>query len=112
MGGVVHKGLVFAEAIGVEGEDALRVLRESLAYSRVMDTKGEKMVRGDFQTQARLTQHLKDVRLMLDAASAVGLKLPLSEAHRRLMEKAEAAGYGDADNSAVIKALEHFIARS
>lgn len=30
-----------------------------------MDTKGRKMVEGDFRTQARLSQHLKDVRLIL-----------------------------------------------
>jgi len=100
------EGLVFAKAIGVESQAALHVLRESLAYSRIMDTKGEKMVQGDFQTQARLTQHLKDVRLMVDAASAAGLRLPLSEAHRQLLEKAEAGGYGEADNSAVIQAYE------
>ena len=43
-----------------------------------------------------------DRRLML-AASA--LPLPLSEAHRQLLEKAEALGYGEADNSAIIKAI-------
>jgi hypothetical protein len=29
----------------------------------------------------------------------------LSETHRQLLEKAESLGFGDADNSAVIKAL-------
>jgi len=100
------EGLVFAEAIGVDANGALRVLQESMAYSRVMDTKGEKMIHGDFQTQARLTQHLKDVRLMLDAAAATGLNLPLSKVHSELLQKAEAAGYGEADNSAIIRAFD------
>jgi 3-hydroxyisobutyrate dehydrogenase-like beta-hydroxyacid dehydrogenase len=98
------EGLVFAEMVEVAPADALQVLKESLAYSRVMDTKGEKMVQGDFTTQARLTQHLKDVRLMVDIASVRGVSLFLSEAHRRLLERAEAAGFGEADNSAVIRA--------
>lgn len=98
------EGLAFAEMVEVSPADALQVLKESLAYSRVMDTKGEKMVQGDFTTQARLTQHLKDVRLMIDIASARGASLLLSEAHRRLLERAEAAGFGEADNSAVIRA--------
>ena len=34
-----------------------------------------------------------------------GQTLPLSETHRRLLEAAEAAGFGDADNSAVIRAF-------
>ena len=106
------EGLVFAEAIGVEPSDALHVLKESLAYSRVMDTKGQKMVRGDFTTQAKLTQHLKDVRIMLEAAAAAGLSLPLSEAHRQLQERAEAAGYGEADNSAIIRAYDTAVIES
>jgi hypothetical protein len=80
----------------------LDVMRRSMAYSRIMDTKGEKMITQDFTPQAKLSQHLKDVRLMLSASS---IPLPLSETHRQLLEKAESLGFGDADNSAVIKAI-------
>jgi 3-hydroxyisobutyrate dehydrogenase-like beta-hydroxyacid dehydrogenase len=82
----------------------LQVLAGTMAYSRIMDTKGQKMVDGDFSTQARLCQHLKDIRLILAAAHDAGQELPLSQSHRRLLEAAEAAGFGDADNSAVIRA--------
>ena len=84
---------------------ALEILSGSNAYSRAMDVKGRKMVERDFTVQARLSQHLKDVHLMLDAARAVGLSLPLTETHRRLMEEAEAAGLGEQDNSAIIEVL-------
>ena len=40
---------------------------------------------------------------MLDAAKP--MLLPLSQTHRDLLEKAVALGYGDLDNSAVIKAI-------
>ncbi|WP_406699419.1 NAD(P)-dependent oxidoreductase [Singulisphaera sp. Ch08] len=96
------EGLAFAEAIGLEPAAALEVLKGSMAYSRAMDVKGRKMIERDFSVQARLSQHLKDVRLMLDAAADAGLSLPLSETHRRLMERAEAEGWGDLDNSAII----------
>ncbi len=98
------EGLVFADQLGVEGKQALDVLRRSMAYSRTMDTKGEKMLAHDFTPQARLSQHLKDVRLMLAASS---IPLPLSETHRELLEKAEALGFGEADNSAVIEAISN-----
>jgi len=100
------EGLVFAEAIGLEPSGALEVLMGTMAHSRIMDTKGQKMIDRDFQTQARLSQHLKDVRLMLESAAEAGLALPLSEAHCRLLATAEAAGFGDADNSAVIQAFD------
>lgn len=99
------EGLVFAEALGVPPAAALEVLAGSNAYSRAMDTKGRKMVQRDFSVQARLSQHLKDVRLMLDAAAKAGLSLPLTETHRLLMERAEASGLGELDNCAVIEVL-------
>jgi 3-hydroxyisobutyrate dehydrogenase-like beta-hydroxyacid dehydrogenase len=99
------EGLAFAEVLGVSAAAALDVMAGSNAYSRAMDTKGRKMVERDFTVQARLTQHLKDVRLMLEAAEAAGMKLPLTDTHRRLMQQAEAAGLGDLDNSAIIEVL-------
>lgn len=96
------EGLAFAQQLDLDPAQTLDVMRRSMAYSRIMDTKGEKMITQDFNPQAKLSQHLKDVRLML-AASAI--PLPLSEVHRELLEKAEALGYGEADNSAVIQAI-------
>lgn len=96
------EGLAFAQQLDLDWPLTLDVMRRSMAYSRIMDTKGEKMITQDFTPQARLAQHLKDVRLML-AASAI--PLPLSETHRDLLEKAVALGFGEADNSAVIQAL-------
>ena len=103
---VLAEGLVFAEALGVEPTVALDVMRESMAYSRAMDAKGRKMVEGDFTPQARLSQHLKDLHLMLQEATVVGLDLPFADVHRVLLERAEAAGLGDLDNSAVIQMLK------
>ena len=104
---VLAEGLAFAEALGVPPAAALEAMAGSNAYSRAMDVKGRKMVERDFSVQARLSQHLKDVRLMLEAAGEAGVALPLTAIHRRLMEEAEAAGLGDLDNSAIIEVLRH-----
>ncbi len=101
------EGLWLGRVLGLDPHTVLTVLRESMAYSRIMDTKGEKMIRGDFKPQARLSQHHKDVRLMLQAAAQAGTCLPLTEAHARLLELAESAGCGAQDNSAIIRAFEH-----
>ena len=97
------EGLAFAESIGIDPAAALDVLKGSPAYSKTMDTKGRKMIENDFQVQARLSQHLKDVRLMLSAVQDSGLSLPLTGTHAELLEKAEAAGLGELDNSAIIR---------
>lgn len=99
------EGLVLAGGLGLDLKRALEVLQASMAYSRVMDIKGRKMIEADYSAQARLSQHLKDVRLILEAAAAAGLTLPFSETHRRLMEQAQAEGLGDQDNSAIIEVL-------
>ena len=91
------EGLSFAKALGLNAQAALDVLMGSMAYSRTMETKGQKMLQGDFRTQARLSQHLKDVRLILELADSIDLSLPLSVTHRQLLEACKAAGYGDAD---------------
>ena len=105
------EGLVLARVLGIDPAAALAVLRDSPAASRQMETKGPKMVEGDFAVQARLAQHLKDVRLILDAAELAAVHLPLADAHRTLLEMAVAAGLGDLDNSAVIAAYAHPSAR-
>lgn len=96
------EGIVFAQQMELDLAQTLDVMRRSMAYSRIMDTKGDKMITRDFEPQAKLSQHLKDVRLMLAASE---IPLPLSETHRALLEKAVALGYGEADNSAVIQAI-------
>jgi 3-hydroxyisobutyrate dehydrogenase-like beta-hydroxyacid dehydrogenase len=103
---VLAETLSFARASGISPMDALPVLKAGAAYSRVMDDKGEKMLKHDFSVEAKLSQHLKDVRLILASAKANGAKAPLSEVHRQLLEKLEAAGFGEADNSAIVMAYD------
>jgi 3-hydroxyisobutyrate dehydrogenase-like beta-hydroxyacid dehydrogenase len=101
------EGLTFADKIGLPADAALEVLINSPAYSRIMESKGQKMVRGDFTPQARLSQHLKDVRLIMDEANRGSASLPLSDVHLMLLERAEAAGLGELDNSALIRVLQN-----
>jgi putative dehydrogenase len=96
------EGLVFAERLGLDPEAFLNVARGSAAYSQVMDIKGPRMTRGDFAAEGRVTQHLKDVHLMLEQAERAGQRLPLLEVHADVLEACVRHGEGDWDNSAVI----------
>jgi 3-hydroxyisobutyrate dehydrogenase-like beta-hydroxyacid dehydrogenase len=100
------EGLVFAEKLGLDLEPFLELLKATPAYSAIMDTKGEKMLDGDFTPQARIRQHHKDVSLILKYAEKAGQELPLSSVHLDVLEKAIAAGDGDLDNSAVIREIQ------
>jgi 3-hydroxyisobutyrate dehydrogenase-like beta-hydroxyacid dehydrogenase len=100
------EGLVFAKAIGLDASTTLAMLQQSNSYSSVMDVKGEKMVHGDFSTQAKLSQHRKDVGLILQQADRHGIALPVSALHHELLGQAESAGLGEADNCAIIQTIE------
>jgi 3-hydroxyisobutyrate dehydrogenase-like beta-hydroxyacid dehydrogenase len=102
---VLAEALSLAKACGIDQAAALEVLKATPAYSSVMDTKGQKMIAREFSPQARLAQHLKDVRLIRDLAARHGATTPLSELHETILQKAVDLGYGDVDNSAVIAAF-------
>ena len=99
------EGLVFAERLGLDPATFLDVARGSASCSQVMETKGPKMVRGDFAPEGRVRQTLKDVHLMLDQAAAAGQKLSALEVHRAVLESCVRAGEADLDNSAIIKEI-------
>jgi 2-hydroxy-3-oxopropionate reductase len=99
------EGLVFATRLGLDAAAFLEVARGSAAYSQVMDTKGAKMVARDFAPEGRLRQTLKDARLMLEQARAVGQRLPLLEVHADVLEACVGAGEGDRDNSIVVEEI-------
>lgn len=69
------------------------------------------MVEGDFAPQATLSQHLKDVRLMLAEAAEQSLELPLTRLHEALLEGVESSGLGGSDNSAIITAFRRKASR-
>ena len=96
------EGLVFAERLGLDPAAFLDVARGSASYSQVMDTKGPKMVRGDFSPEGRIRQTFKDARLMLDQAAGIGQRLSMLEVHADVLEACIRAGEADLDNSAVI----------
>jgi 3-hydroxyisobutyrate dehydrogenase-like beta-hydroxyacid dehydrogenase len=104
------EGLLFGLRQGLDGKTVLAVLKDSGAYSRAMDIKGERMLEGRFEPEGRLAQHLKDVELMLEVGHAAGAPLLATALHRQLLLAGVAAGLGEADNSAIIEVLRSIVA--
>ncbi len=99
------EGLVFAERLGLNLEAFIAMARTTPAYSAAMDVKGQKMLHDDFTPQSRITQHHKDLRIILEYAGRLGQELPLAQLHKKILEQCIAAGEGDLDTSAVIREL-------
>jgi 3-hydroxyisobutyrate dehydrogenase-like beta-hydroxyacid dehydrogenase len=104
------EGLVFAERLGLEPARFLEVARQAASYSQVMDTKGAKMVRGDFSAEGRARQTLKDVELMLAQARKAGQDLPLARLNAEILGACVCNGEGDQDNSIVINEIRRRVA--
>jgi 3-hydroxyisobutyrate dehydrogenase-like beta-hydroxyacid dehydrogenase len=99
---VLGETLGFAEACGIDQALALEILKASPAYAKAMDMKGARMLEARYTApDARLRQHHKDVRLILQEGDRNEAKLPLSKLHETLLEQAEAQGWSDLDNSVV-----------
>ena len=103
------EGMVFARALGIEPAQFLQLVLRSPARSGAAEAKGEMMVQllegSETAVQSRITQHLKDVDLMLGAAALTAQRLPLSQTHAALMRAAVKAGDGDLDNAAIVRQI-------
>jgi 3-hydroxyisobutyrate dehydrogenase-like beta-hydroxyacid dehydrogenase len=99
------EGLVFAARLGLDPAAFLAVARASAAASQVMDTKGPKMVAGEFAPEGRVRQTLKDTHLMLDQARKIGQELPLLAVHAAVLAACVDHDEGEMDNSIVIEEI-------
>ncbi|MCP1974833.1 putative dehydrogenase [Bradyrhizobium elkanii] len=99
------EGIAFAESLGLDGAAFLATARRSAAYSKVMDSKGPKMLARDFSPQSHIAQTLKDAELILQEAGRHGLPLPLTSVQAGLLRAAIALQGPDNDSAAVIEAI-------
>jgi 3-hydroxyisobutyrate dehydrogenase-like beta-hydroxyacid dehydrogenase len=105
------EGIVFAECMGLDLAVFLATARQSAAYSRVMDTKGDKMLKRDFTPQSHISQTLKDAELILTEARRQRLSLPMTSTQAALLRTAIALEGPDSDSAAVIEAVRRPRAR-
>jgi putative dehydrogenase len=99
------EGIAFAESMGLDGPAFIASLRESAAYSRVMDTKADKMLARDFTAQSHIAQTFKDAELILEEARRTKQHLPMTQVQAGLLHAAIALAGPDADSAAIIEAI-------
>ena len=100
----VAEGMALAESLGIPRQLYLDLLIDSAATSRAAREKGPMMVADLFTPPvATVTQHAKDVRLMLELGRQTGQALPLTELHRDILQRSAERGDAELDNAAVIR---------
>jgi 3-hydroxyisobutyrate dehydrogenase-like beta-hydroxyacid dehydrogenase len=99
------EGIAFADSMGLEAPAFLATVRETAAYSRVMDSKGEKMLARDYTPQSHIAQTLKDAELILEEARQRKQHLPMTLVQTGLLRAAIVLAGPNADSAAIIEAI-------
>jgi 2-hydroxy-3-oxopropionate reductase len=100
------EALVLGAKAGVEPEIIIKVLSGGYAQTRVMDVRGPRIVKGDYEPGFRSRFHYKDLNIIRETARAFGASLPASALAHELFTAMMANGWGDLDHSAVVKVIE------
>jgi 3-hydroxyisobutyrate dehydrogenase-like beta-hydroxyacid dehydrogenase len=95
------EALALADALGLPQDAVLDILAES-PIGTTVKSKRKLIETGVYEPNFSLALAAKDLRLVTEAADEAGVELRLSPAARSWLERAEAAGLGDLDYSAVI----------
>ena len=103
---LIAEAIVLLEASGVDADAGLKVLAGGLAGSRLLDLKAENMLARTFQPGFRVDLHHKDMGIVLDAARAKGVTIPLGAFTAQLIGALRAQGDGDLDHSALLRGVE------
>lgn len=102
----VAEALVFAAKAGVDPVKVRQVLMGGAAYSRSLEFHGQRMIERNFKPGFRMKLHRKDLDIVMEAAKAYGVALPVTAQVRELMTATLNAGQGDMDNSSFVLLLE------
>ena len=102
----VSEALVLGSKAGVEPAKILEALSGGLADNKVLRTKGEKFLSGDFTPGGKSKFHHKDLGIALTAAREYGATLPATAMVDQMFGSLVAKGRGDWDHSALITLLQ------
>ena len=100
------EALVLGAKAGVDPAIIIQVLSGGYAQTRVMDVRGPRIIRGDFQPGFKSRFHYKDLNIIMKTASDYGVPLPVTSLVHELFAAMVAAGRGDLDHSGIITVLE------
>ncbi len=100
------EAFVLGAKAGVDPAIILKVLSGGYAQNRVMDVRGPKIVKGEFEPGFKSKFHYKDLNIIMETAKNLRVPLPATAVAHELFTALLASGRGDLDHSAVINIIE------
>lgn len=101
------EALVLGTKAGVDPAIIIKVLSGGYAQTRVMDVRGPKIIKGEFEPGFKSRFHFKDLNIIMDTAKTLNVPLPATAVAHELFNAMMASGLGDLDHSAVISIIEN-----
>ncbi|MCA1715324.1 MAG: NAD(P)-dependent oxidoreductase [Actinobacteria bacterium] len=102
--GALAETVSFAEALDVDPNRFLKVIEGGPLGVPYAQMKGQMMIEEEFLTSFSANLARKDANLVLQAAEANGLRLPLTEAAAEHFDETIDAGHGEEDMAAIYQA--------
>ena len=102
----VGEALTFASKAGADPARVRQALMGGFASSRILEVHGERMIKRQFAPGFRIALHQKDLNLALQSARSLNMALPQTAMAAQLMQTCAALGHGQADHSALVRAIE------
>jgi 2-hydroxy-3-oxopropionate reductase len=102
----IGEALVLGACSGVDPEKMVQALSGGMAASRCLEMKGPRILEGNFDPGFKLELHAKDLRLVHQAAEALGVALPTTALVEQYFTALRRKGRGGEDHSAVIRLFE------
>ena len=102
----VAEALLLARGAGVDPHKVREALLGGMAYSRILENHGQRMLSRDFQPGFKSRLHRKDLRIALETAAEHGLALPGTALASQYLNALQGQDRGEQDSAAVVTLLE------
>jgi len=102
----VVEAFVFAQKQGVDLEKAIAAVRGGAAGSWQLANLGPRILKRDFRPGFMVDLMQKDLRLVMEAAEAGKIQLPVTDLIHRMFRTLQESGEGKSGTQALVKVLE------
>ncbi len=102
----VSEALVLGAKAGVDPARIVQVLSGGLARCGVLENRGQRMVRGDFEPGFRVRLHYKDLNIIRQTSRDYGVPLPVTAVVHELFATAMAGERGELDHTGLLTVIE------
>jgi len=102
----VAESLVLAEKAGIDPNRVVEITSVGGARTGAMETRGPKMIEGNFNPGFTISNMYKDLSNAMSLADQVDVTLPTTSATLEVLRAARANGLNEKDSCAVIKIIE------